>query len=377
MSAFANGVGLDDRLATLGAAVLDVSVQAAVVVAVAGVVAAVARRAPARWRHGVWVVALLACAALPVFRAVLGHTPLRVGSDLALLGGAIWAAGAGALLARAALQSWRLGALRRGAVRAPGLPPWALLADVTGPVTFGWRPIVLLPRDFGTWPADQQRQALLHESAHIARHDWAIQRATTLLTCLAWFHPPLWVARAHLALEAERAADEAVLGAGERPSDYAQLLLSRAGQMPHPALSAKRGLEIRIRGLLAGPRSGGAITVLGLLGLLALPPLLSGLTVAPEAEAVHCEIQPPPDVGRDTARAAPYLNYVANQVETLGETELAHLQAAADQLVRNCPYNRAGAGLPEVMDEFLAPHFDLLGREDLASASPALAARLG
>ena len=46
-------------------------------------------------------------------------------------------------------------------------------ADLTQPVTFGWRrPIVLLPPRFDTLESEARRAVLCHELLHVRRRDW-------------------------------------------------------------------------------------------------------------------------------------------------------------------------------------------------------------
>jgi beta-lactamase regulating signal transducer with metallopeptidase domain len=101
---------------------------------------------------------------------------------------------------------------------------------IPGPLTCGlWRPAILLPDEACEWNEADLRRALVHELEHVRRGDWAIQlaaRATCIL--LYWFHPLVWVAFRRLSLEAERAADDAVVRSAEH-TEYIDELLWTTG----------------------------------------------------------------------------------------------------------------------------------------------------
>ncbi len=404
MSWTLEGVDAADLAASLGAVALDSSARAGLLLGGAGVVCALARRSPARWRHAVWVAAFAGAAALPIL-AVLDAGPAalaRVGGPGSLALGALWLCGVLVLGLRQQLRGRRLHARLRGSLPGPPIPGARVRigGDLASPVTFGWRSTVLLPTGFALWPPAHRRQVLLHEGAHVARRDWVVQRLVAALCHVFWFHPVLWVARRFLILEAERAADEAVLRAGVRPSDYAQLLLARASdRSPFPALAARRWLEIRVRSLLSPPGRPGATPVLGLLAVLALPPLLSGVTVSPAPPAPHCDVNafagedlqeadPGPWLAAaevvpaipasdgDTAQASRVHDALNRQIAAMTPAESAFLRGAAQTLVRNCPYNRAGAGLPALIAGVMRPHFHLADREEINRTSPATRERL-
>jgi hypothetical protein len=86
-------------------------------------------------------------------------------------------------------------------------------------------PTIVVPVEAHGWSDDRRRAVLLHEMAHVRRHD-LIGHAIARLTCAVyWFHPLVWVAAHRLRAESERACDDLVLDSGMRASDYAQHLL--------------------------------------------------------------------------------------------------------------------------------------------------------
>ncbi len=95
--------------------------------------------------------------------------------------------------------------------------------------TFGlWPPRVLLPMQARLWNDDRMRVVLLHEMAHIRRHDWIVQLCTDALRSVCWFNPLFRVACARLRRHSEQACDDAVLRAGIQPRAYAAHLLDLA-----------------------------------------------------------------------------------------------------------------------------------------------------
>ena len=69
-------------------------------------------------------------------------------------------------------------------------------------VTWGlFRPRIVVPTC--TWTDARIRVVLSHELAHVRRNDWAVQLAASVLQCLYWFHPLVWLSARSLRREAD------------------------------------------------------------------------------------------------------------------------------------------------------------------------------
>src|SRR6266480_7596452 len=106
-----------------------------------------------------------------------------------------------------------------------GLARHARVLQASGPampMTWGIRrPTILLPAEADHWAAERRRDVLLHELAHVKRHDFLIQLIARIACAVYWFHPLVWLAATRLREERERACDDHVLNAGASPSVYA------------------------------------------------------------------------------------------------------------------------------------------------------------
>lgn len=143
-----------------------------------------------------------------------------------------------------------------------------------GPVTWGvLRPVILLPFQAQFWPSERLRAVLMHEVAHIRRHDGLSQLLSMLVCAFYWLNPLVWAAARSLRAEAEMAADDTVLASGVRPSSYAGELLQLASEYRsrEPALAgmplfmAGSALEARVKSVLAATPQRSGVTKMDVL----------------------------------------------------------------------------------------------------------------
>lgn len=274
---------------------LDAGLKATVVVGLAALAAQGLRHGPAARRHAVWAVALGSLPVLPALAFARGPS-LAVDAPAVV---AVWALGAvvaGLPLLRSVRHVRRLHA---ESTPDPVDPALRRHPAVVSPMTWGSaRAVVLVPEGFDRWSATHRSAALAHERAHIARRDGWVHVAAWAVCVLFWFHPAVWWARRALVREAEHAADDAVIAAGVRPSDYAALLLSMA-EAPRGVALGVGGSELgaRVHAVLRPadrrPFRGRAVAAALLAGLLLLPPLAAwpAWTTPPEASPT-CQPEP-------------------------------------------------------------------------------------
>jgi beta-lactamase regulating signal transducer with metallopeptidase domain len=99
-------------------------------------------------------------------------------------------------------------------------------------ITVGiFNPTIVIPADTKQWTDHLRRLVLSHELAHVKRWDTLIETFALFATVVYWFNPLVWFAVKQLRIERERDCDNAVLSAGARPSDYAELLMNIAADL--------------------------------------------------------------------------------------------------------------------------------------------------
>jgi beta-lactamase regulating signal transducer with metallopeptidase domain len=317
---------------TLLAILVDAAVKGAVILTLATALAAVLRRSSAAARHLVWSAALAVLVALPVLSAALpswqvpilpspatgrqaaAPSPAADVTGTAAIAFAraagqqpdpsaeaaqaqsvlwqaclatLWAAGALAVFApyllgaRAARRleqsahpagnsSWRT-TLDRAAADLGLSRRVRLLVSPQAGMPMAWgalRPVIFLPVDADTWPADKRRAVLLHELAHVKRLDCLTQLAARAACAMYWFNPLVHLVAAKMRDEREQACDDLVLAAGQKASGYAAQLLSISQQMrPAPfttaaavAMARPSRVEGRLVAILDATRSRRAVT---------------------------------------------------------------------------------------------------------------------
>ena len=188
-------------------------------------------------------------------------------------------------------------ARRLGLRGTPGL--W-LIDGIAQP--FVWGPLagsIYLPADFGRHgTAEHRRGILMHELAHIARYDAAINLLQVLVQAAFFFHPLVWWANKRIRQEREKCCDEiAIAHLGGSPRRYGEAIVESlvreyASTRAVSSLAIAgpvKNIEERIQTILRpnrrfyrGPSRLAVVCVL-LLGALSIPTALV-LTVQPATE---------------------------------------------------------------------------------------------
>jgi beta-lactamase regulating signal transducer with metallopeptidase domain len=118
--------------------------------------------------------------------------------------------------------------------------PRTLITDVeVSPFICGMRrPTLVLPESLAT-KTDQSRlrQIILHELAHVRRHDLFWCWLTHAMRMAYWFHPVAYWVAFREELERELACDQlAMTHSGASAADYAQTLVEAASRAAQPAV---------------------------------------------------------------------------------------------------------------------------------------------
>ncbi|HEX5970446.1 MAG TPA: M56 family metallopeptidase, partial [Gemmatimonadaceae bacterium] len=156
--------------------------------------------------------------------------------------------------------------------------------DVKMPFACGvLTPTIVLPADCESWTLERRHAVLLHELAHVRRHDLVGHTIGRLACAAYWFHPLVWTAARALRNESERACDDLALACGTDAPDYAEHLLDivtsvRGDSTPLVALAMARRKEFEGRMLAildpelrrAAPSRRQSLGMIGTLALLAI-----------------------------------------------------------------------------------------------------------
>ena len=288
----------------MGSLLLDVTIKGTLVLLATGVAAFTLRGASAATRHVIWTVGMAGALALPLLSKLLPAWTVNLLPAQTIAGPAaaapaaaegfgiegllalVWSAGAAVVLASIALGRFRIWWIARasapmdrgeipalttalcGALGISRRVSVRLCPDRVMPMVWGaLRPVILLPAEATKWAPELQRDVLLHELAHVRRHDYLNQLVTRLACAVHWFNPLAWMAARRLRAERERACDDHVLGTGASACDYAEHLVAVARRL-RPAGRGTLGVAMaersafgeRVAALLDGRRARGVLT---------------------------------------------------------------------------------------------------------------------
>jgi beta-lactamase regulating signal transducer with metallopeptidase domain len=243
-------------------------------------------------RFAVWLIALAGVVAMPVLGglgfgyqalpAAIAHArpEIAVSAFWAVAFFVFWIALAALALARVITGVWEVRQIRRSCAEvsvsdvdpslqdllaASARPVRLLVSDKARvPAALGFRnPAVVLP----SWmlhdlTSAELRPILIHELAHLRRHDDWTNLLQKTIRAVLFFHPAVWWIDARLSLEREMACDDAVVAATGNARAYAGCLidlLEKAGArrslaMAQAAVARARDASVRIARILrVGP----------------------------------------------------------------------------------------------------------------------------
>ena len=313
---------------------LQAAFKSTILLAAVWLVMLLLHRRSAAWRHQVWTLALAAVLALPFFSTILpawnvpvsssiladtvlfrsvvragqavpaNMSPLPPSQSSSHMNGSLlvtlWALGATVSLGQMLMGWFSVRRLARNATPA-AIPEFDALKREVGvagkvelwetltgsmPIAYGvTQQAILIPTDAASWSDDRRRAVLLHELAHVRRHDTAKQLLARLTLALYWWHPLVWLTWGAFLKERERAADDLVLNLGANATDYASHLLAIARSLQVPesfgwaamAMARPSQLETRLGAILDGqrdrkaPRRASTIMAFGVAMVIAVP----------------------------------------------------------------------------------------------------------
>jgi uncharacterized protein (TIGR03435 family) len=144
-----------------------------------------------------------------------------------LAGGWVVASRMRSMLVRRAPPEWQE-ILRELGVRIGLFRPVRLLvsAMVPVPMVVGWlRPVLLVPVGaLSGLPAEHLEALLLHELAHIRRHDYLVNILQSVAEALLFYHPAVWWVSGHIRAERELCCDDVAVSASGDALTYARAL---------------------------------------------------------------------------------------------------------------------------------------------------------
>ncbi len=181
-----------------------------------------------------------------------------------LAGGWVVAARMRSMLVRRAPPEWQQSLQELGTRIGLSRPVRLLVsALVQVPTVVGWlRPVVLVPVGaLGGLPAEHMEALLLHELAHIRRHDYLMNILQSVAESLLFYHPAVWWVSGHIRTERELCCDDVAVSISGDAVTYARALAQLESYRPahlNTALAANGGsLRNRIARLLGRPPPSG------------------------------------------------------------------------------------------------------------------------
>ncbi len=180
-----------------------------------------------------------------------------------LAGGWVVAARMRSMLVRRAPPEWQETLKKLGARIGLSRPVRLLVsALVQVPTVVGWlRPVVLVPVGaLGGLPAEHLEALLLHELAHIRRHDYLINILQSVAESLLFYHPAVWWVSGHIRAERELCCDDVAVSVSGDVLTYARALAQLESYRPahlSAAIAANGGSLAEPHRKASGPVTAG------------------------------------------------------------------------------------------------------------------------
>jgi GWxTD domain-containing protein len=166
------------------------------------------------------------------------------------------------------------------------------------PVVVGHlKPVIFLPVGLLTGlPADQIETILLHELAHVLRHDYLVNLLQTMAEAFLFYHPATWWISSVIRAERENCCDDLVVAVSGDAHRYALALTALAEGRSSLAMAASGGSVFkRVRRLLQKPEGSRTGLLPVLTASLIVIACALGLTrahAAPQSYAPLAELAP-------------------------------------------------------------------------------------
>ena len=185
--------------------------------------------------------------------------------------------------------------------------------QVSSPAVVGaLSPVILVPEGLAVGD-DDLRAALLHEMAHVVRHDYAVNLACEVLTLPVCWHPALLALKAGVARSRELACDAMAAAALGSSKTYARRLVSLAQTLGAQTLGSPT---------LGSPTLGGRLNHTSAAPSAALPVGLFGRS---DLEDRLMHLMKPKDIEAPALRAARLCGLAAVGAGLLGSAALLHV----------------------------------------------------
>lgn len=221
----------------------------------------------------------------------------------------------------------------------------SLLVSERALVPSAWgvlRAVVVLPTSLLTSLSPVEVETILmHEIAHIRRHDYIVNLLQAIVETLLFYHPAVWWVSRIVRQEREHCCDDVVVRQIADPMPYARALLhleERRHPLPHPTLSALGGNLMnrvaRIMGATPAPAPARLSPVLSGLAAVAVVGAVLGGTLQARAQSVPKKVsvsQPGPTApAAAVKKAAPTPIVLSTSAKSTKAKSPAHLAQAVN-----------------------------------------------